>query len=96
MGSFGILESLKLPNDWPELGNEPGFLGLVAEPVADMMCLLWRREPASHTTQMHLEGDLQNNWLSALDTAACKPAHILNGSKVPLWLTPKRGTKGQK
>lgn len=25
-GSFGILESLKLPTDWPELGNGLGWI----------------------------------------------------------------------
>lgn len=29
--------------------------------------------------------------LSALETAACLPAHLLAGSKVPLWLALKRG-----
>lgn len=32
--------------------------------------------------------------LSALDTAACMPAHILNGN-VPLWLAPKRDKGGK-
>lgn len=51
------MESLKLPTDWPELGNHwGGFLGLAAEPVAEMMCLFSRTEPANHTTQMHLDG----------------------------------------
>ena len=51
------MEPLKLPTDWPELGNHlGGFLGLAAEPVAEMMCLFSRTEPANHTTQMHLDG----------------------------------------
>lgn len=56
-GSFDIVESLRLPTDWPEFGNHlGGFLGLAAEPVAEMMCLFSRTEPANHTTQMHLDG----------------------------------------
>jgi len=38
--------------------------------------------------------------LSALETADCLPAHLLAGSKVPLWLALKRGgrrgAKGRK
>lgn len=56
-GSFGILDLLSCQLTGLGLGmNLVGFLGLAAEPVAEMMCLLSRTEPANHTTQMHLDG----------------------------------------
>lgn len=34
---------------------------------------------------------LRTSLLSALETAACLPSHLLVGSKVPLWLALKKG-----
>lgn len=57
-----------------------------------MMCLVVLRvEHANHSTPMQPDGFYTTSLLSALETAACLPAHLLAGSKVPLWLALKRG-----
>lgn len=48
-------------------------------------------EHANQTTPMHPDAFYRTSLLSALETAACLPAHLLAGSKVPLWLALKRG-----
>lgn len=60
--------------------------------AAEMMCLVvLRAEHANHSTALHPDGFYRTGLLSALETAACLPAHLLAGSKVPLWLALKKG-----
>jgi hypothetical protein len=42
--------------------NVVGLLGLAAEPVAEMMWLLSRKEPVNHITQVHPDGSSIDNF----------------------------------
>lgn len=96
----GIVVSPKLPRESLSLGRIHTSLGSEAELAAEMMCLVVLRvEHANHSTAVQPDGFYTTSLLSALETAACLPAHLLAGSKVPLWLALKGGKrrgKGQK
>lgn len=91
------MESLRLPTDWPELGNELGWiprLGSWTCRRGDVLALEDKTCQSYHSNACRWL-IYRTTLLSALDAAACMPAHILNGSDVPLWLAP-RGVKGSK
>lgn len=81
-----------MPTDWPELGNELGWIPRLGSSTCcrDDVLALEDRTCQSYHSNASRWLIYRTTLLSALDAAACMPAHILKGSEEPLWLAPKR------